>query len=264
MPGSDDRVTDATPRATESTQPGAMVGLGASAGGLEALERLLPAVSPGGYVSFVVVQHLSPEHASILPQFLASSCKLPVQAATDGIAPQPDNVYVTPPNAALVVRDGQLQLGPLEPRIVRLPINALFNSNCNQRLRAVRRYQASAAGRLRSAHREPPSSGVALEGDLWAARRHGRIRSVRAFSVTGAGRMGRFKASCGLARKQACPNWFGCPSPPPSDGRTSTILYRSHPSGDFPRQAHTGLGSTQGCSPESGAQRNGAQDWSEV
>jgi two-component system CheB/CheR fusion protein len=106
----------------------ALVGIGASAGGLRALEQFLSAVKPGTGLTYLVVQHLAPEHASILPQILGSSSPLPVEAAEDGILPGPDRVYVIPPNTALVVRDGRLRLDPPEPRISRLPINALFNS----------------------------------------------------------------------------------------------------------------------------------------
>ena len=85
---SDDREATNVPSRPEGGEPVlAVVGVGASAGGLPALERFLSAVTPAG-IAYVVVQHLSPEHVSILPQILGSSCRLPVEAVTDGAVPR--------------------------------------------------------------------------------------------------------------------------------------------------------------------------------
>ncbi len=126
-PGDDEPTPDPLP-SKELELVHAVVGIGASAGGLQALERFLSAVSPGSGIAYAVVQHLSPEHVSILPQILASACRLPVEAVTDGTVPQPDRVYVIPPNATLIVQGGQLRLQPPEPRVTRHPISALFLS----------------------------------------------------------------------------------------------------------------------------------------
>jgi two-component system CheB/CheR fusion protein len=128
MTPDDGELPPALPPSKQPESVVVVVGIGASAGGLQALEYFLSAVSPGPGIAYAVVQHLSPEHVSILPQLLASVCKLPVEAVTDGTVPQPDRVYVIPPNTTLVIRGGRLRLQPPEPRTSRHPISALFSS----------------------------------------------------------------------------------------------------------------------------------------
>jgi two-component system CheB/CheR fusion protein len=105
-----------------------LVAVGASAGGLAAFERFFRAVPPATGLAYVVLQHLSPAHESILPQLLASYCALPVENVTDGTRPAPDRVYVIPPNATLLLLGGLLRLQPLEPRATRHPIDAFLTS----------------------------------------------------------------------------------------------------------------------------------------
>jgi two-component system, chemotaxis family, CheB/CheR fusion protein len=106
-----------------------IVGIGASAGGIDALKRLFPNVEPGCDLAFVVVQHLDPDHESILPDILARSSRLPVSPIEDETEIEPNYVYVLPPNASLTIRGGQLQLGPLSnPRGHRNPIDELLIS----------------------------------------------------------------------------------------------------------------------------------------
>jgi two-component system, chemotaxis family, CheB/CheR fusion protein len=91
--------------------PGYIVGIGASAGGLEALRALFGAMksAPRG-MAFVVVQHLAPLHRSRLVELIASTTKLPVVEVKDEVAPQAGTIYVTPPNANLMSEDGRLRL----------------------------------------------------------------------------------------------------------------------------------------------------------
>src|SRR5207245_1099499 len=77
-----------------------VVGIGASAGGLEALGELVKHV-PMDNMAFVVVQHLAPHHESVLPQLLSRTSKVQVQTATDGTLAEPHHVYVIPPNTHL-------------------------------------------------------------------------------------------------------------------------------------------------------------------
>jgi two-component system CheB/CheR fusion protein len=86
------------------------VGIGASAGGLEACTALLKAlpVSPG--IAFVVVQHLDPRHESILHKLLSKATEMPVIQAEDGMVLEPDHVYVIPPNNDIAVRERMLRL----------------------------------------------------------------------------------------------------------------------------------------------------------
>lgn len=87
-----------------------VVGIGASAGGLEALEQLFAHVPPEPGVAFVVISHLAPHLPSLMPELLAKQTALPVSAAEDGTLVEPDHVYVIPPNAALTLEHGALRV----------------------------------------------------------------------------------------------------------------------------------------------------------
>ena len=71
-----------------------VVGVGASAGGLEALTSLLKAVPPDTGLAFVIIQHLDPKHASLLPDLLARWTRMPVHQVKDGMLVEPNHVYV--------------------------------------------------------------------------------------------------------------------------------------------------------------------------
>ena len=91
-----------------------IVGVGASAGGLAALTALLKALPAHSGLAFVLIQHLDPLHPSALTQLLSKATSMPVLEVTDGIAVQPDHVYVIPPNKSMIVRGGALKLTPRE------------------------------------------------------------------------------------------------------------------------------------------------------
>ena len=106
-----------------------IVGLGASAGGLEAIEQFLAQVPPDSGLAYLVVQHLDPTHKAMLVELLQRVCVIPVREATNAARVEPDFVYVIAPNSELTVRGGRLQLRqPSEPRGLRLPIDVLFSS----------------------------------------------------------------------------------------------------------------------------------------
>ena len=77
-----------------------VVGLGASAGGLEALRSFFAAVPVKSGAAFVVVQHLAPDHRSQMVELLATHTRTPVHQIEDGVAVEPDNVYVIPRGSA--------------------------------------------------------------------------------------------------------------------------------------------------------------------
>ena len=89
-----------------------VVGIAASAGGLEAVSELLAALPPDTGIAYVFIQHLDPDHESLLPEILARRTILPVQAAHDGLEIVPDHVYVIPPNTTLTLVDNHLRLTP--------------------------------------------------------------------------------------------------------------------------------------------------------
>ena len=87
----------------ESAQPYEIVAIAASAGGINALGRVLSGL-PGGFpVPVVVVQHLDPRHKTIIAEVLGRRAKLPVVLATDGERAEPSMIYVAPPNHHLLV-----------------------------------------------------------------------------------------------------------------------------------------------------------------
>ena len=106
-----------------------IVGIGASAGGLGALETLVPLLEPGAGLAYVVVQHLDPDRKSVLAALLARTAKIPVIEIADQATIETDHVYVIPPNAALAIFDNRLQISaPLEQRFQRTPIDGFFIS----------------------------------------------------------------------------------------------------------------------------------------
>jgi two-component system CheB/CheR fusion protein len=119
-----------SPAAPQQTHPATrVVGLGASAGGLSALEQFLGNMPADTGMAFIVVQHLDPTQKALLPELLARISAMPVQEARQGMRVAPNHVYVIPPNTELRVVKGLLKLAaPAEPRGLRLPINVLFSS----------------------------------------------------------------------------------------------------------------------------------------
>jgi two-component system CheB/CheR fusion protein len=106
-----------------------VVGLGASAGGLEALQQFIANVPPGSGLAYVVVQHLDPTHKAMLGELLQRTTAMPVREATGSMPVEPDVVYVIPPGSELTVANGRLHLAqPAQPRGRRLPIDVLFCS----------------------------------------------------------------------------------------------------------------------------------------
>ena len=117
--------------APTSHHPGdfAIVGIGASAGGLEAFEEFFRALPADTGLAYVLVSHLDPNHVSLLSEILQRSTALPVLEAQDQLAVEPDHVYVMPPNREMAIFHGTLQLSiPAMPRGQRLPIDDFLAS----------------------------------------------------------------------------------------------------------------------------------------
>lgn len=106
-----------------------VVGIGASAGGLEALTSLVSHLAPGLGMAYVVVQHLSPSYKSMLPQLLSRETELPVMEIVHGQPPLPDTIYITPPNRNVLLKGGKLELMESPREVVPKPsANLLFSS----------------------------------------------------------------------------------------------------------------------------------------
>ncbi len=105
-----------------------IVGLGASAGGLEALESFFQAMPDNSGMAFIVVVHLDPSHVSMLPELLQRHTKMEVLKISDGMVVEANKIYVIPPNHNLSILNGELQL--IEPLTLRakLPIDYFFRA----------------------------------------------------------------------------------------------------------------------------------------
>lgn len=134
---------DAKPKGAADDQPGQarasdgaapanvplIVGIGASAGGLEAYKAFFENLDSADGMAFVLVSHLSPDHASMLPELVARYTSLVVMEAADGMDVEAGHVYIIPPDATLTISGGVLQLSkPAPPRQYRFPIDTFFAS----------------------------------------------------------------------------------------------------------------------------------------
>ena len=109
--------------------PFPIVGIGASAGGLEAFEQFFRSIPLDSGMAFVLVSHLDPSHASILTEILQRTTAMPVLEVQDQMAVAPNSVYVIPPNRDMAIFHGVLQLSvPEQPRGQRMPIDAFLRS----------------------------------------------------------------------------------------------------------------------------------------
>lgn len=113
----------------KTPQSGLVVGIGASAGGVEALSRFFDAMPPDSGAAFVIVLHLDPTRESQMAQVLSSHTKMSVLQVADDMAIAPNTVYVIAPDKDLTVSKGTLQLiQPAESRGHRHPVDVLFRS----------------------------------------------------------------------------------------------------------------------------------------
>ncbi|HUE69172.1 MAG TPA: chemotaxis protein CheB, partial [Candidatus Acidoferrum sp.] len=107
-----------------------IVGVGASAGGLDAFTQLLKHLPADSGMAFVLIQHLDPTHASFLRDALAKATTMTVSQAEDGTAVQPNHVYVIPPDADISIRGGMLTLASraLDARRSHLSVDGFLRS----------------------------------------------------------------------------------------------------------------------------------------
>lgn len=108
-----------------------VVGVGASAGGLAAFKKFIGAIPKDSGMAFVLVQHLDPNHESLLPELLQRVSRIPVLEITDDIKVAPNNIYIIPSNKILLANDGVLELSPRpgpEKNKRNLPIDLFFSS----------------------------------------------------------------------------------------------------------------------------------------
>src|SRR5262245_6163694 len=108
---------------------GPVVGMGASAGGLEAFQKFFTAMPADSGMAFILVQHLDPRHDTMMPELLGKHSEMPVQQVRDETPVESNHVYVIPSNATLTIEGGILRVKtPADTENRRTPIDTLFRS----------------------------------------------------------------------------------------------------------------------------------------
>ena len=122
------------PENAAAAQPFFVAGLGASAGGLEALASFFEAMPDDSGIGFVVIQHLSPDHKSMMAELLGRNTRMPVCQAEDGMPVEPNHVYLIPPKKCLTIFHGKLVLTEWDSKKgPNLPIDLFFSSLAEDR-----------------------------------------------------------------------------------------------------------------------------------
>ena len=105
-----------------------IIGIGASAGGLEALQQFFGCMPNNSGLSFVVVQHLSPDYKSLMADILGKHTGMTVLQAENAMPVEPDTVYLIPPKKFMTLQDGKLLLSDYAPGTLNHPIDVFFAS----------------------------------------------------------------------------------------------------------------------------------------
>ncbi len=105
-----------------------IIGIGASAGGLEALQKFLSALKPDTGFPYIIVQHLSPDYRSLLGEILGKYTDMPVIQAEEGMTVEPNKVYIIQPGKNMSIKGGKLRLVNQIPKELNLPIDIFFRS----------------------------------------------------------------------------------------------------------------------------------------
>jgi two-component system, chemotaxis family, CheB/CheR fusion protein len=128
------KTSDETQQGNEQNQSFPIVGIGASAGGLEAFTELLSHLPTDTGMAFVLVQHLSPNYKSMLSEILSRTTSMPVQEVEDGMVVEPNHVYVIPPNTQMTIAQGMLRLTPRQKiRGMAMTVDTFFLSLAKER-----------------------------------------------------------------------------------------------------------------------------------
>ncbi len=106
-----------------------VVGVGASAGGLDAFKKLIKSIPENSGMAYILVQHLEPTHESMLTDLLQKITPIPIHEITNNVRVEPNHIYIIPSNKLLTANDGVLQLSPRRPRNEKhMPIDVFFTS----------------------------------------------------------------------------------------------------------------------------------------
>jgi two-component system CheB/CheR fusion protein len=175
--------SDADVSGTRRTEtPLRTVGIGASAGGLEALEHFFDHVPRDTGMAFVVIQHLSPDFKSIMDELLARHTRLPIHLVENAMLVEPDHVYLIPPKKEMIISGGRLLLSERGPQQeLSLPIDVFFRSlaqDCGPRAVAVVLSGGGSDG-SRGICDVHEAGGLVLVQDLESAQFDGMPRAAR-------------------------------------------------------------------------------------
>lgn len=118
---------------SQGQSPFYIAAIGASAGGLDPLKKFFSNVKPDSDIAYVVVSHLDPHHATLLPQLLQKTSVLPVEEITDGMQIAVDHVYTIAPDYELTVLENQFHLKKRDSDKIHMPINVFFQSLAENR-----------------------------------------------------------------------------------------------------------------------------------
>src|SRR6188768_3423962 len=168
-------------RATDSDAT-YVVGIGASAGGLEALEHFFDNVPTKTGMAFVVVQHLSPDFKSLMDEILARRTSLPISLVQDAMVVEKDHIYLIPPKKEMIISDGRLLLSERDrQQELTLPIDVFFRSlaqDCGPRAIAIVLSGGGTDGSrgIRDVHE---AGGLVVVQDVESAQFDGMPRTAR-------------------------------------------------------------------------------------
>jgi two-component system CheB/CheR fusion protein len=163
-----------------------VVGVGASAGGLEALERFFENVPTDSGMAFVVVQHLSPDFKSLMDEILGRRTRLPIRLVEDAMVVRPNHIYLIPPKKEMIISGGRLLLSERDrDQELSLPIDVFFRSlaqDCGARAVAVVLSGSGSDGSrgIRAVHE---AGGLVVVQDVESAQFDGMPKTARDVGV---------------------------------------------------------------------------------
>jgi two-component system CheB/CheR fusion protein len=167
---------------TPEMSPAYVVGIGASAGGLEALERFFRSVPEDTGMAFVVIQHLSPDFKSLMDELLARHTRLPIALVEDGMRVEANHVYLIPPKKEMIISGGRLLLSERErSQELTLPIDMFFRSlarDCGARAVAIVLSGGGSDG-SRGARDVHDAGGLVIVQDVESAQFDGMPKALR-------------------------------------------------------------------------------------
>lgn len=163
-----------------------VVGIGASAGGLEALEQFFANMPPASNIAFVVIQHLSPEFKSLMPEILSRKTEMEVYQIKNGMKISPGCVYLNPPKFNVKISQGQFLLEEQDPiHKINLAINTFFESlaeDINEESIGIILSGTGSDG-TRGARAIKEAGGIVIAQDIKTAKFNGMPKSVIAANI---------------------------------------------------------------------------------